>query len=898
MSHLPKLMLIDSNALIHRSFHALPPMSTPKGELVNAVYGFANALLKAIKDENPDYIVACFDVGKHTFRNDLYPQYKAHRKETDHALALQIPRVKQIVETLNIPLVAQQGLEADDLIGSLTKIAAKKGLHSVIVTGDNDSLQLVNDSTEVYSLHRGVTDTLTYNRQAVFEKLGVYPNQVIDYKALSGDASDNIPGAPGIGPKTAVDLLTKYQTLDGIYQHLDELKERTSQILKDNKAQVYLSQKLATIKTDLDIELNLKEADVANFHFESVVNLFQELDFKSLLTKLPQVKTMEQTGLFVMPQQKKLEENSPADEQPKLLYEAVTTIERWHELIDILEAQEVLVIDTETVDLGGELIGISFSWGVELGAYLPVGPVYQPALPLEKVAEGLKKILENKDIKKVGHNIKYDLHALSRAGFQVKNVWFDTMIASQLINSQLFSHGIDDLAFSLLGFKKIPTLHLLGKKTGKMTDVPLDELAAYACEDVIITWRLYEKFRPDIEAQHIKKVFYEIEMPLISVLQKMEERGIKIDKKHLENLREELTKSLRGIEADVWRLAGHQFNIASPSQLQKVLFQDLKLPANGLKKIKSGYSTDVGTLIKLSGKHEIIAKILEHRELAKLLSTYVETLPLQCDQHDRIHTSYVQIGAATGRMASTNPNLQNIPIRTELGNSVRRAFIAEKGCQLLSADYSQVELRILAHMSGDPGLIDAFKEGDDFHTAVSKQLGVTRREAKAINFGIIYGLGASALATDIGKSPTEAREFIDKYFARFPKVQQFIEEKKRVARENGYVSTLFGRRRYLPDIHSPNMMLRSAAERMAVNHPCQGTVADIMKLAMISMDNKLPSGANMLLQIHDELLFEVDASGVDKLSTLVWQTMDRVTELKVPLIVDIHTGNNWAELKS
>lgn len=893
MSRMPKILLLDANALLHRSYHALPPLTTPKGEQVNAVYGFASALLKAIKDEKPDYAVACFDVGRETFRNNIYKEYKGTRKESDESLTLQIPRVKEIVEVLGIPLFAQKGVEADDLIGSLTKIAAKQGVESVIVTGDNDALQLVNDSTSVYSLRRGVTDTLTYHRKEVKEAKGVFPEQIVDYKALAGDSSDNIPGAPGIGPKTAVDLLNQYQTLDGVYDHLDELKDRTKQILADNKDQVYMSQKLAQIKCDLDVDLDLKAADVTNFDFSKVVSLFHELGFKSLLAKLPESKTGVQGELFASGDQAKLEQKVI----PSLPFEAVTTLERWRALQPILLQQPLLAIDTETVDLDGELIGVVFAWGESDAAYLPLGPAYPGGLPLDEVRESLQAVLGHPDIKKVGHNIKYDLATLIKAGFTVENIWFDTMIASQLVNSQAFSHGIDALAFSELGFKKIPTMQLLGKKDAQMTAVPLEDLAAYACEDGIITWRLYQKFYPLVEEQHVKRVFYDIEMPLLPILTQMELTGIKIDQPYLAHLSKDWQAKLAKIEQETWQIAGKEFNIGSPAQLQKILFEDLQLPATGIKKIKSGYSTDADSLSKLQGKHPIINKITEYRELAKLLSTYVETLPKQADRNGRVHTSYMQIGAATGRLSSTNPNLQNIPIRTEQGNQVRQAFIADTGKVLLGADYSQAELRVLAHLSQDPMLIEAFQGKADFHAAVAERLGVDRRAAKAINFGIIYGLGASALANDIGITTAEAKDFIDKYFQTFPGVRAFIDKMHRQAKENGFVSTPFGRRRYLPDIHSPNMMLRAGAERMAVNMPCQGMVADLVKMAMIALFPKLPANAKMLLQIHDELLFEVDTSAASELEQLVRQTMEHVAELAVPLVADVHTGQNWAELK-
>lgn len=890
-----KILLLDANALIHRSYHALPPLTTPKGEQVNAVYGFANALLKAINDEKPSYVVACFDSGRHTFRNDLFEGYKAHRKESDEALYSQIPRVKQIVEVLNIPLFAQQGVEADDLIGSLTKIAARNSLKSVIVTGDNDALQLVNDSTSVYSLRRGVTDTLTYNREKVYEKLGIFPEQVVDYKALSGDASDNIPGAPGIGPKTAVDLLRKYGNLEGIYEHIEEVKERQRLILTDNKEQVMMSQQLAQIKCDLDIDLQLEEAAIENFDFSKVVQLFQELDFRSLLSKLPKP-NLTQAALLSFTDEKA---PAPVEQEllPQLPFEAVTNVDRLREVALLLESKDQIVIDTETVDLEGELIGLALAWSESEAVYVPVSPGYPSGLPLEEISSVLEKVLTGEALK-IGHNLKYDLEVLSRVGIEVKGDFFDTLVASQLVKTQTYSHKLDDIALTELGFKKISITQLIGpKKKESMATVPLEKLAAYSCEDVLVTWKLYRHFWKDLEEPGLKRIFYEIEMPLIPVLLSMEAYGIKLDVPYLEKLGSELNKNLKEIEELIYKECGLEFNISSPLQLQKVLFETLKLPVVGIKKVQSGYSTDIDSLQRLIGKHPVIKLVMTYRELSKLMSTYIETLPKLADRQGRVHTTYTQIGAATGRLSSNNPNLQNIPIRTELGNQVRRAFVAAEGRVLLGADYSQAELRVLAHLSEDADLIEAFHTNSDFHAAVAKQLGVERYAAKAINFGIIYGLGSTALAADLNISTTEARSFIDKYFQTFPGVSKYIESMKQQAREQGYVSTIFGRRRYLPDIHSPNMGLRSGAERMAVNMPCQGTVADLMKISMIRIGGQLKGGTKMLLQIHDELLFELKKDEVEAVSKLVRQVMGSVVELKVPMMVDVKVGPNWADLK-
>lgn len=893
MSRAPKIILLDANALIHRAFHALPPLISPKGELVNAVYGFASALLRAIKDERPDYIVACYDAGRTTFRHQIYQGYKAKRRETDEALALQIPRTKDLVAALGIPLYAQKGVEADDLIGSLAKIAAKKSLQTVIVTGDNDALQLVNDSTTVYSLSRGVSETVIYNRQAVEEKIGVSPDQIIEYKALAGDASDNIPGVPGIGPKTAAELLSNYRTIANLYRHLAKLPERLKRLLGENRELMETSRALATIRTDLKIELNLREAATANFDLSKASGFFQELGFKSLLSRLPESRPS-QTTLFAPRTRGK----NDREFTPQLRFKLIGSLGEWADLQPTLRGQAELVLDTETVDLNGELIGISFAWGANQAAYLPLSPGDKRGLPLSRIRPTLEKILSDKRIRKIGHNLKYDLATLRRSGFKVEGIWFDTMIASGLINSQLFTHRLDDLAWSEMRFRKISIAELIGsQKNQPMNEVPLKKLAAYACEDALITWRLYRRFAPDLEKMLLKRIFYEIEMPLLTVLEKMEGRGIMIDPRSLGKLNRTLKVRLKQLERQAWRQAGGEFNLSSPAQLKKVLFERLKLSSAGIRRVKTGLSTNAENLQKLKTAHPLIPLILEYRELSKLVNTYIDALPKLSDKRHRLHTSFQQLGAATGRLSSTNPNLQNIPIRTPLGTQVRRAFVATPGYQLLGADYSQAELRVLAHLSEDSYLMEAFNRGDDFHASVGQRLGVDRRSAKAINFGVVYGQGPVALAEDLGIELAAAKEFINRYFAKFPGVVKYIEAMKDKARRDGYVETIFGRRRYLPDISSPNSMLRSAAERMAVNMPAQGSVADMMKLSMIELDRQLPSGGEILLQIHDELLLEVKGELINSVAGLVEKVMSQVTKLKVPLVVEVKTGPNWAELR-
>ncbi len=888
-------MLIDANALIHRAYHALPPLTSPKGELVNAVYGFASALLKALKDEKPEYVVACWDAGRHTFRNDIYPEYKATRAETDEALYLQIPRTKQLVVALNIPLYAQEGVEADDLIGSLAKNAAKKGLRTVIVTGDNDTLQLVDDSTGVYSLSRGVSDTLVYDTTKVKDKLGVMPRQVIDYKALAGDSSDNIPGVPGFGPKTASELLTKYDTIEGIYEHLDELSPRQKQLLIEHKDLMAISRRLGAIKVDLDIELDLKSAETSHFDFSKAINFFQEMGFKSLISRIPNHQATVQSNLFA-PGTDASPPPAPST-QERLPYRLLKTVEETKTLLKRLAKVDKLVIDTETIDLEGELIGIAFGWSATESAYLPLAPVYPGGVPIEEVRADLQKVLNSKTIKKIGHNLKYDLAVLSRAGLPVEGVWFDTMIAASLLATGPMSIRLDDLSISELGFRKISIAELIGaKKSAPMTDVPAEQLAEYSCEDALITWRLFEHYFPQLEDRSFKRVFYEIEMPLMSVLEKMEARGITIDLKHLKNLSKKLAERLTALQASIQKEAGETFNVNSPIQLKTILFEKLNLETAGVKRMKSGLSTDAETLSKLKEAHPIVPMLLEYRELSKLMSTYIETLPKLADANGRVHTTYSQLGAATGRLASNNPNLQNIPIRTELGTDVRRAFVAGPGKILLGADYSQIELRIVAHMSNDPKLIETFTNGQDVHKAVSDLLNVDRRTAKAINYGIIYGLGSNALANDLGISIGQAKEHIEHYLDQFPGIVKYMKEMREQAHSQGYVETLFGRRRYLPDIHSPNPGLRAAAERMAINSPAQGTNADLVKLAMVELDRTLPEGAAMLLSIHDELVFEIEPDQLAKIAKLVREKMSNVMELKVPITVEVKSGPNWADL--
>jgi len=879
-----KLLLLDANAITHRAFHALPPLTSPKGEMVNAIYGLATTLLRAIKDIKPDYLIACFDVGRHTFRNDIYPAYKAHRQETDHALVLQLPRAKEMLEQLSIPSLGVRGVEADDLIGTIARQAKRKKIKTFIVTGDKDSLQLVDEDVFVYSLHRGVSDTLIYDPQTVKEKMGITPEQVVDYKALSGDPSDNIPGVAGVGPKTAIDLLAKYGDIERIYQHLANLPERQRTLLEKGRKEMELSRRLALIKKDVPLKIDWPTAAVEHFDYQKAAAIFQEFGFRTLLSRLADFTAVAKTPLPGM--------MAGLD----FTGEVVTSLEKWEKTATLLGRSPLLAVDTETVDLGGELVGISFATGPDKGYYLPIKPG-QGGLAWDEVKPALSKLLGDSDRKVIGHNFKYDLTVLNRAGMSVANIYADTMLASQLLNSQLFSHKLDELALNVLKATKTPLTDLIGKgKDQPMSQVPLAKIAHYSMEDAVATWRLWQSFAPDLEEKALKKIFYEIEMPLLPVLEKMESTGVLIDLPYLKTLASQYQKALEQLEKKIRETAKTDFNPASPAQLKQVLFEQLKLSPSGVKKVKTGLSTDAETLKKLVDQHPVVPLILEYREKAKLYSTYIEALPKQADKQGRVHTSFLQLGAATGRLSSLRPNLQNIPTRTELGQAVRQAFIAGEDRLLVGADYSQAELRILAHISQEEHLIKAFQDGGDFHQSVADMLGVDRRTAKTINFGIVYGLGPVSLAEGLGVPLGAAKGFIDHYFRLFPGVRSYVDQMKERAREKGYAETELGRRRYLPDIHSPNPMLRSAAERMAINMPAQGTVADLMKLAMIEVDRQLPFQVSLLLQIHDELLLETPADQAPKIGQLVKKIMEGIRSWRVPLLVDVKIGKDWANL--
>lgn len=921
---LKRFMLVDGNALVYRAYHALPPLTTKKGELVNAVYGFTTLLLKAIHDLKPEYAAVTFDVGK-TFRHEQYTEYKAHRAKMPDELFMQFDRVKEIVKALNIPIFTAQGFEADDVIGTLSVQAKKHHIETVIVTGDMDTLQLVNHLVKVYTMRKGFTDTVLYDEAAVQEKYGLSASQFVDFKALKGDASDNIPGVNGIGEKTAVSLIQGFHSLDKVYEFLEtkdladspvKITPRIKDILLAGKEQAYQSQFLSRIVCDVPLELDLDLATLQDYDRQKAIDLLQELEFRSLVAKLPDTK--EDYGSNPAAKAKKGQESlfdalDPAAPEKKLeskvgakAYHLVATEKQLDELIATLGKAKQFVVDTETDYLNGPVIGLSFAVKAGEAWYVPVGTVAKPEHCVEKLSRKevlakLQPVLENMAIGKIGHNIKYDYLSLRKEGITVQPLSFDTMIASYLLNSVNRQHGLDAVAFAELGIEMIPIADLIGvKKLDSLANVEVEKVAEYAAEDADIEYRLYETFAPRIKEDHLKKVFYDFEMPLIPVLADMEETGIQVDCDYLSDLSKRLTKRQEQLIAEIYEHAGQEFNINSTQQLAVILFDKLQLTHPDLKKTKTGVSTAASELEKLRGMHPVIDLLFEYRELTKLLSTYIDALPKSVDDKGRIHTNYSQTIAATGRLSSTDPNLQNIPIRTELGREIRKAFVAGPGKKLLSVDYSQIELRVVAHLADDKNLIKAFKDGRDIHQEVADTLGVDRRVGKTLNFAVLYGQGPYSTAYQLGVNMAQAREYINQYFATYAGVRRFLDETLKQAKEKGYVETIFGRRRYLPEINSSNFAVRSGAERMATNMPVQGTAADLMKLAMLHIgqsDMLLEHDSAMLLQVHDELVFEVPDAEVASMTKLIQEKMESVYKLNVPLSTEAKVGDNWGEME-
>ncbi|PKR82055.1 DNA polymerase I [Brumimicrobium salinarum] len=925
-----KLFLLDAYALIYRAYYAFlkNPRMNSKGENTSAAFGFTNALLDVIKKEEPTHIAVVFDPpGGATNRIEEYSEYKAQREKMPEDIRKMIEPIKRIIEAFKIPILMKDGYEADDVIGTLAGMAEKEGFITYMMTPDKDFGQLVSDKSFMYRPGRGKKPAEIWGVPEIQEKFGVEdPKQVIDILGMWGDASDNIPGIPGIGEKTAKKLVQKYGSMEGLFDHIDELKGKQKENVTNFQEQGKMSKSLATIITDVDVKFDPEDLEICPHDEDKIREIFTELEFRSLAKRVlgeELVITADSAGvdngqleLFgstaTAAQQEALsgsEMKSLETEETK--YHFVESEKDQKALIEKLLKQKSAAFDTETNSLearNADLVGIAFSFKAKEAYYVPFPENFDEAKALLTVFE---PFFNSEKVEKVAHNIKYDEQVINRYGIKLRGPRFDTMVAHYLLSPD-GKHNMDDLAEYYLKYTTLPIENLIGKK-GKnqktMRDIEQKEIVDYACEDADITWQFKELFEPEIQKDHLKDLFYEMEMPLTSVLKAMEQEGIQLDIESLKVFSEELAVSLNEIEEKVIELAGEEFNLASPKQLGEILFEKLEI-AKKPKKTKSGqYSTSEDTLQKHINDHEIIPLILDYRSLRKLKNTYVDPLPALVDEHDgRLHTHYMQTVAATGRLSSTNPNLQNIPIRTPKGREIRKAFVAKNDdYYLMAADYSQIELRIIAALSEDKNMIEAFQNGHDIHASTAAKVfdveidKVTREQrsnAKAVNFGIIYGQSAFGLSQTLGIPRREAKSIIDSYFAQYPTIKAYMEKVKEDAKEHGYVETIMKRRRYLPDIHSKNAIVRGFAERNAINAPIQGSAADIIKVAMINIYNKMREQnltSRMLLQVHDELVFDVLKSEKDTVAKIVKEEMEGAVELVVPLDIEMEFAGNWLD---
>ena len=925
----PIIYLLDGHALAYRAYFALTrgsssAFTTHAGEPTAGVFGFTSILLRLLEQDHPDYLAVTFDTGK-TFRDNLFPEYKGTRAKMPEDLRPQMDRIRQIVDAFNIPRLEMEGYEADDVLGSLAHHLASEGFGIKIITGDRDLLQLVNERILVNLPGRTIADAKDYFAKDVVELFGVKPEQVVDYKALVGDKSDNIPGVAGIGEKTAASLLNTYATLDNIYSHLSDISETVRRKLEVGKDNAYLSQKLATIITDLSVKLDLDMARTEHFDPARVEALFRDLEFRSLMGRLnalypaygkSNTKKQEQLSLFTHSTQATEPTSKPEGE---LAVHVVNDEHSLAEMVQALKSSKVISFDTETTStdqMRADLVGISLAVDGNEGWYIPVGHQSElgKQLPLKKVIDALRDPLTDAHISKVGHNLKYDFVMLARNGLRPTPLSFDTMIAEWITNPTSHNLGLKNLAWVRLDFRMTEITELIGtgKKQISMDQVPIEKAASYAAMDAIAVIRLLPGLQSELKANSALKLFEEIEMPLIPVLADMEMTGIDLDIDFLKHMSNDLQTRLKELENIVYEHVGERFNINSTQQLSNAIFNRLKLvPPDRTRRTESGnYSTSAEVLEALQGKHPVVDLLLEYRELSKLKSTYLDALPEQVNpKTGRVHTSYNQAGSVTGRIASSDPNLQNIPIRTELGRQVRQAFIAAPGFTLLSVDYSQVELRIAAHMSNDQAMLAAFRADQDIHTATAAAiLGKTldkvtkdeRRHAKAINFGLLYGMSPYGLTRTSDLTLAEAEDFVEAYFQQFPGVKGYLDNMRRMAAKQGYVETLLGRRRYFPGLKSGgNQQTRAREEREAINAPIQGTAADIMKIAMARVSSALKANqlsGNMLLQVHDELVLECPQKELKKTAQLVRKMMESAYNLVIPLKTEARHGHDWGDL--
>lgn len=952
MSDQKRLFLVDAYALIFRGYYAFikNPRINSKGEDTSAIMGFMNSLLDVIKRERPDHLAVCFDKGGSVDRVEMYEAYKANRDETPEGIKTAVPYIYEILKAMHIPIIMKEGFEADDVIGTLSRQAEKEGYKTFMVTPDKDFAQLVTENIFMYRPVFG-GGYETWGIPEVQKKFEVTePMQVIDFLGMMGDSSDNIPGLPGVGEKTAKKFINQFGSMEGLLANTDQLKGKMKEKVEANGELGLLSKKLATIMLDVPVTFDAKDFELDHPDIEKVKDIFQNLEFRRLTdnflktfvvntetatteTKTPSLegkvdiapkkssndrKTSAGAGQFSLfggdtPSKTETasEFTRKTSKNTSHFYQSVAPGMATKLFVNNLMSQKSVCFDTETTGLNpltAELVGIAFSWEVGKGFYIPFPENKDEA---QELIEMLRPFFENENIEKIGQNLKYDIKVLAKYNINVKGKLFDTMLAHYLINPDM-RHNMDVLAETYLNYTPISITELIGKK-GKnqlsMREVPLDKQTEYAVEDADITLQLKEHFEKELGEANTQKLFDEIEIPLLRVLATMELEGINLDKEFLNSLSEELSKDITALEKSIYEAAGEEFNIASPKQLGVILFEKLKL-VDKPKKTKTGqYKTSEDILSYLAKEHEIIRNILEFRGLAKLKSTYVDALPLQVDETThRVHTDYMQTVAATGRLSSNNPNLQNIPIRTERGRQVRKAFVPrDENYTLLAADYSQIELRIIAALSKEETMIEAFKNGEDIHASTASKVfnipitDVSREQrsnAKTVNFGIIYGVSAFGLSNQTNLSRSEAKELIDTYYENYPKLRAYMSKQVDFARDNGYVQTVLGRRRYLKDINSRNAVVRGAAERNAVNAPIQGSAADIIKIAMINIHDKLSEGnykTKMLLQVHDELVFDIYKPELDTMKSLIKSEMENAYKLEVPLDVDLDIGDNWLE---
>ena len=928
---MPKILyLLDGHAIAYRAYFALTSgsstyWSTSKGEPTAGVYGFANRLMRMFEQEEPDYVAVSFDTGR-TFRHEMYADYKGTRAKMPDDLRTQIERIRQMVDCFNIPRIEIDNYEADDVIGSLARWAnQEKGLAVKIITGDRDMLQLVTNTVVVSLPDRKSGQDQDYFPEDVVRRMGVRPDQIVDYKALVGDVSDNIPGVRGIGEKTAIELLKQYETLDNLFEHLDEIKGRAYKPLSTGREAAYLSQDLARIRTDLPVILDLKQAEPVQFEPSDVEHLFEEMEFRTLSQRLKKLTARLQPSLqgrigvqnSLFPEEKK---PKPVEENPQdPSFETITVndAQTLKDCVDDLKKAGEIAFDTETTGLDpmlSELVGISLAADPARGYYFPVGHEEGTQLRLDEIKQALQPILSDPKIAKVAHNAKFDLVVLQQAGFEVSPITFDTMIAEWVIDPTSRNLGLKAQARTRLGVQMTEIEELIGKGKSQisMAAVPIEQAAPYAAADAVMTLRLVKPMTEDLQAHEAEKLYQNIENPLIPILAKMEEAGVLLDYAFFETFSKELKSDVDRLTLQAYQMAGEEFNLNSTQQLSSILFEKLGLePPDRSRKTSSGkYSTSAEVLESMRGMHPLLDTILEYRELSKLQSTYVDALPTQVNpKTGRVHTTFNQTGTVTGRIASQNPNLQNIPIRTERGRKVRQGFIAAPGHKLLAVDYSQIELRIVAHMAQDEAMMKAFHEAQDIHAAtaaaiedvplneVTKQ---QRRHAKAINFGLIYGMSPFGLTRTTDLTLAEAENFVKEYFREFPGVKKWLNNTRLEASRQGHVETLLGRRRYFPALAAgTNYTIRQREEREAINAPVQGTAADIIKLAMIHLPEALTKAGlktRMLLQVHDELIFEVPEDELDKATRLVKEVMESALKLSVPLVTEARIGDNWGEL--